>query len=188
MKSCRQDLNSMFIFSKVFLQKSRHIGLPDISIERKRSSMPFYEYQAIDTDRSCGFCKERFETIQSILSDPLENCPECGGPIKKFFPLIAGVIIKGREANQFNDIHAAKYWRDKNGNRHLVTSADGYSTSSTVDRQTSTSGEVKAKTKRDRKAERQKRINLTSARAKNWNREQVRKADSWGSGHVAEES
>ena len=122
------------------------------------------------------------------MDESSKECPECGCLIKKIFPLIAGVIIKGREANQFNDIHAAKFWRDKNGERHPVTAADGYSTSSTVTRQSSTPGEVKGKIKKDRKAEKQKRNNLTSARAKIWNKEQVKKADSWGSGHVAEES
>lgn len=149
--------------------------------------MPFYEYQAIVVDRSCSFCEEAFEVVQSILSDPLKECPECGCLIKKLFPLIAGVVIKGREANQFNDIKAARYWRDKNGDRHPVTAADGYSTSSTVNRQTATEGEVEAKARKGRKAEKKKRMNLTAARADIKNREEAKKSTSWGSGHLVEE-
>ena len=148
--------------------------------------MPFYEYQAINIDESCDLCREAFEVVQSILSDPLKECPECKCLIKKFFPLIAGVVIKGREANQFRDIHAAKYWRDKNGVRHPVTAADGYSTSSTVNHQTVTPGEAKEQTKKDRKAEKQKRLNLTTARAAAWNKKQAKTASSMGDGVVTD--
>lgn len=40
--------------------------------------MPLYEYQ-------CESCGHRFEKIQKF-SDPLEeNCPTCGGTVKKLF-------------------------------------------------------------------------------------------------------
>lgn len=150
-------------------------------LESEKCVIPTYEYKC----NNCGVV----EIFHGMSEDNKTKCPECNvDGLVKLVSAGGGVIIGGREANQYSDIHAAKYWRDKNGNRHPVTAADGYSTSSTVDRQTVTPAEAKAKTKRDRKAERKKRINLTSARAKNWNREQVKKADSWGSGHVAEES
>lgn len=148
--------------------------------------MSFYDYQATERDRSCIFCQEAFEVSQSILSDPLTKCPKCGCLIKKLFPLTAGIVIKGREANQFNDIKTAKYWRDKNGVRHLVTAADGYSTSSTVNRQTVAPAEAKANRAKDRKAEKLKRMNLTTARAANWNKEQSKTAHSMGDGVVTD--
>lgn len=116
-------------------------------------------------------------------------CPECDRDgLVKLISVGGGIIIGGREANQFNDIKAARYWRDKNGVRHPVTAADGYSTSSTVDKQTATPAEIRARIKKDRKAEKKKRLKLTTARAQNWNKEQAKKSTSWGSGHVAEES
>lgn len=146
--------------------------------------MPFYEYQATEMDRSCSFCKEVFEISQSILSDFLTECPECGCRIKKLFPLTAGIIIKGREANQFNDIQAAKYWRDKNGVRHPVTPSDGFSTSSTVNQSTVTPGEAAQRTKKDRKASKKERLKATSVRAAIHNREQIKKSQSFGDGHI----
>lgn len=49
--------------------------------------MPTYEY-------ACRECSNRFETWQKMTDDPLTNCPECGGSIRRvFFP--AGVVFKG---------------------------------------------------------------------------------------------
>lgn len=141
--------------------------------------MPHYDYIC----DNCGV----IEIFHGITEDDKTTCSECKGSLTKIVSAGAGVIIAGREANQFNDIKAAKYWRDKNGNRHLVTAADGYSTSATVNRQTATEAEIKSKVKKDRKAEKVKRNNLTMARANAFNREQVKKADSWGSGYVADE-
>lgn len=123
-----------------------------------------------------------------MTEDNRSVCPECSEDgLVKLISAGGGIIIAGREANQFNDVKAARYWRDKNGDRHLVTAADGYSTSSTVNRQTSTDAEVKAKILRDRKAEKEKRMNLTTARATIKNKEQAKKSTSWGSGHIVEE-
>jgi putative FmdB family regulatory protein len=38
--------------------------------------MPLYEYQ-------CESCKQRFERIQRFVDPPVENCPACGGPVRK---------------------------------------------------------------------------------------------------------
>ena len=49
--------------------------------------MPTYEY-------ACRECSNRFETWQKMTDDPLTNCPECGGSIRRvLFP--AGVVFKG---------------------------------------------------------------------------------------------
>jgi len=104
-------------------------------------------------------------------------CPECNNcGLVKLISVGGGIIIAGREANQYSDIKVAKYWRDKNGVRHRVTSADGYSTSGTVNNQTSTSKEVKDRIKKDRKKDQQKRMNATMDRANAWNKEQFKKA------------
>lgn len=95
--------------------------------------MPFYEYIANNTKcTSCIRCQEVFEVRQSIMDEPLKECRECLGPIHRIVSLPAAFLNKNREANQYNDIKAAKYWRDKDGNRHRVQPGDGGSKSPTV--------------------------------------------------------
>ncbi|HVB74676.1 MAG TPA: FmdB family zinc ribbon protein [Ktedonobacteraceae bacterium] len=49
--------------------------------------MPTYEYV-------CNHCSHRFETWQKMSADPLTECPECGGHIRRvLFP--AGIVFKG---------------------------------------------------------------------------------------------
>jgi putative FmdB family regulatory protein len=38
--------------------------------------MPLYEYQ-------CQVCENRFELIQKFSDPPAENCPVCGGAVRK---------------------------------------------------------------------------------------------------------
>jgi putative FmdB family regulatory protein len=58
--------------------------------------MPIYEYVA-STDASCPHCVDRFEVVQTLLSEPLKSCPECGSPVQKLFsaPAVQGA---GRSA------------------------------------------------------------------------------------------
>jgi len=45
--------------------------------------MPTYEYQAVDTDRACEHCRQRFEVRQSMRDAPLATCPRCGAPVRR---------------------------------------------------------------------------------------------------------
>ncbi len=63
--------------------------------------MPVYEYE-------CKHCGKRFDKLQPITSEPLEECLLCGqGPVRRVFQPV-GVIFKGsgwyindnREANK----------------------------------------------------------------------------------------
>jgi len=111
--------------------------------------MPFYEYKACNPDKSCNHCRNGFEIMHSITQDALDKCSFCGNEIVRLISQISGIIIKGRQANQYNDIKRAKYWRDHNGVRHKVTSGDGHSQSPTVSRkQTKSPEEVAAIKKR----------------------------------------
>jgi len=56
--------------------------------EPGREYMPTYEYE-------CETCSHRFERFQSITADPLETCPECGGPVHRLISPGAGFIFKG---------------------------------------------------------------------------------------------
>ena len=98
-------------------------------------------------------------------------CPECNSSnLQKMISKCGGIIVKGREANQYKDIKAAKYWRDKNGVRHPVTAADGYTTSASVNKQTATPAEIQARKNKDEKLDKQKRLKLQKQRADNWNK------------------
>jgi putative FmdB family regulatory protein len=122
--------------------------------------MPFYEYLAKDLDNACDLCKQVFEERQSITSDPLTSCPQCGSAVERQVSLVGGIIMGSRQMNQYNDVKYAKYWRDQNGVRHKVTPGDGHSNAPTVPkRQTASPAEVQARIKRDKKADQRKRSN-----------------------------
>ena len=118
--------------------------------------MSTYEY--LGTNPECELCSSIFEVVQSIKDDPLKTCPCCGLPIEKRISLVHGYIVSNREANQFSDIKQAKYWRDKNGDRHPVTPSDGCSKSATVSKQTKSPEEVAVIKKRASALAKQRRI------------------------------
>ncbi len=49
--------------------------------------MPTYEY-------ACKTCGEHLEVVQSFKDDPLTECPNCGGQLRKVFGAI-GIAFKG---------------------------------------------------------------------------------------------
>ena len=50
--------------------------------------MPTYDYE-------CEKCGKHFEKFQSMNDEPLKNCPECGGPLRRLIGMGAGIIFKG---------------------------------------------------------------------------------------------
>jgi hypothetical protein len=104
-------------------------------------------------------------------------CPDClNDGLVKLISAGGAVIVAGREMNQYNDVKAARYWRDKNGVRHPVTAADGYVGSATVERkQTASPEQVKQRKQRDQKAAKDDRLKLQKDRANAWTREQLKK-------------
>lgn len=50
--------------------------------------MPTYDYK-------CQDCEYRFEAIQSMKDDPLQECPKCHGRVKRLIGAGAGIIFKG---------------------------------------------------------------------------------------------
>lgn len=136
--------------------------------------MPFYEYKSIDKEQSCDLCVETFEVAQSMSENTLVECPECKNLVRKIFS-VGAVFMGGKEANQYADIKSARYWRDKNGTRHQVTQADGYSGSATVSRQTATPDEIRTKKKKDRKKSSKDRLKVQQDRVNTWNRKQFEK-------------
>ena len=49
--------------------------------------MPTYQY-------ACTTCGHRFEAVQSFSDEPLTQCPECAGRLRKVFSAV-GVVFKG---------------------------------------------------------------------------------------------
>src|SRR5688500_3482440 len=49
--------------------------------------MPVYEY-------ACTACGERTEARQSFDDPPLEECPQCGGRLRKLYSPV-GIVFKG---------------------------------------------------------------------------------------------
>ena len=49
--------------------------------------MPTYEY-------ACRDCGEHLEVVQSFRDDPLTECPNCHGPLRKVFSPV-GIAFKG---------------------------------------------------------------------------------------------
>jgi putative FmdB family regulatory protein len=49
--------------------------------------VPTYEYQ-------CSSCGYRFEQRQSITAPPLEQCPQCHGPLRRLIAGGAGIVLK----------------------------------------------------------------------------------------------
>ena len=51
--------------------------------------MPTYDYE-------CDACAHKFENFQSITSEPLKKCPECGKKkLRRLFGTGAAVVFKG---------------------------------------------------------------------------------------------
>lgn len=50
--------------------------------------MPTYEYE-------CKKCGKRFEIFQKISEDPIKECPDCGGEVKRLIGTGSAVIFKG---------------------------------------------------------------------------------------------
>ena len=49
--------------------------------------MPTYEY-------ACKECGEHLEVVQSFRDEPLAECPNCRGPLRKVFAPV-GIVLKG---------------------------------------------------------------------------------------------
>ena len=89
--------------------------------------MPIYEY-------ACTACGERTEAKQSFSDPPLEECPHCGGKLRKLYSPV-GIVFKG---SGFYSTDAKK------------SSSSGTSSSSSSS-DSSTSKETKSESKSDSK-------------------------------------
>jgi putative FmdB family regulatory protein len=84
--------------------------------------MPIYEY-------ACTACGERTEAKQSFDEPPLQDCPVCGGKLRKLYSPV-GIVFKG----------SGFYSTDKKGPKRAAEKKDSEGTKS-QDKQKSPSGE-----------------------------------------------
>jgi putative FmdB family regulatory protein len=55
--------------------------------EEEEGLVPLYEYE-------CGSCGSRFERRQRVTDEPVQVCPNCGGPCRRVIHPV-GIIFKG---------------------------------------------------------------------------------------------
>ena len=69
--------------------------------------MPIYEY-------ACTACGERTEARQSFNDPPLEECPHCGGKLRKLYSPV-GIVFKGTGFYATDGHRAKPKTEDKKG-------------------------------------------------------------------------
>jgi putative FmdB family regulatory protein len=99
--------------------------------------MPTYEYE-------CTECNIRFEKFQSIKDDPLTECPECKGRVKRLISAGVGIIFKG------SGFYTTDY---KKSSATSSTPSTSSSNGSSGDKKTDKKSETKSETKKEVKKE-----------------------------------
>jgi len=62
--------------------------------------MPIYEYQAIDPEKACAQCRERFEVIQKVSEKPLSTCMHCGNKVEKVISMCRAAVMEYSEESR----------------------------------------------------------------------------------------
>ena len=93
--------------------------------------MPTYEYR-------CKDCGEQLEVVQSFADDPLTDCPNCGGNLKKVFNSV-GISFKGSGFYK-NDSRPSSSTPSGSSASGSPTSSSSESTSSSTSSSTSDGG------------------------------------------------
>lgn len=76
--------------------------------------MPTYEYE-------CESCGISFERLQRISDEPIRNCPECGGEVRRLISTGGGLVFKGP------GFYATDYASGRSGSSKPDTSDSGSS-------------------------------------------------------------
>jgi len=84
--------------------------------------MPTYQYR-------CENCHHEFEAFQTISEPPVENCPVCGGKVKRIISGGAGFIFKG-SGFYITDYRSAAYKAAAEKERQKDTSPGSVSSAS----------------------------------------------------------
>jgi putative FmdB family regulatory protein len=78
--------------------------------------MPIYEY-------ACTNCGERTEARQSFSDPPLEECPNCGGKLRKLYSPV-GIVFKGSGFYSTDAKKSASSGSSKSGDSKGETKGD----------------------------------------------------------------
>src|SRR5687768_922755 len=78
--------------------------------------MPIYEY-------ACTNCGERTEARQSFSDPPLEECPNCGGKLRKLYSPV-GIVFKGSGFYSTDTKKSASSGSSKSGDSKSETKSD----------------------------------------------------------------
>ena len=104
--------------------------------------MPTYEY-------ACKKCGEHLEVVQSFKDDPLTECPNCTGELRKVFGSV-GIVFKGSGFYKTDSRPAGK----SSSSESTAAKTESSSSSSSSDsKSTETKTESKAEKKTEKKAE-----------------------------------
>ena len=93
--------------------------------------MPTYEYQ-------CKACGVEFERFQQISEEPITECPECSGPVKKLISAGAGFIFKG-SGFYITDYRSEGYKQAEKKDTEKKTDSDTTSKTDTTSKKDTTS-------------------------------------------------
>lgn len=105
--------------------------------------MPTYDYL-------CEGCGHKFEHFQSITSNALKKCPECGKQkLKRLFGTGAGLIFKGSGFYQ-TDYRSEGYKKSANSDKPASTTTE---TKSDSKKESTPAAETKTETKTETKSE-----------------------------------
>lgn len=102
--------------------------------------MPVYEY-------ACTACGERTEARQSFDDPPLEECPVCGGQLRKLFSPV-GIVFKG---SGFYATDAKKSSSKSSGSKSDSSSKSGEGSKTTTSESKSSGGDSSTSTPKDSK-------------------------------------
>jgi putative FmdB family regulatory protein len=91
--------------------------------------MPIYEY-------ACTACGERTEARQGFDDPPLEECPKCGGALRKLYSPV-GVVFKG-SGFYSTDSKSGKRAASKKDTSKSETKSEGKSESKSESKPSST--------------------------------------------------
>jgi putative FmdB family regulatory protein len=101
--------------------------------------MPIYGYE-------CTACGHNFELFRSISDPPLEECPECGGKVRKLlYPV--GVIFKG--SGFYSTDYKSTGKSGANGSSSSESSGSSEAKPSGTEAKTSSEGTSKSESKSD---------------------------------------
>ena len=73
--------------------------------------MPIYEYESIEKNKGCDYCRHPFEIIQQIDEKPLAKCPYCGRKVKKIVSWCRAAIVETSEEHAAFEKKMTEYER-----------------------------------------------------------------------------